>query len=78
MIDKVKANFGRIDILINNAGRGVHCPLESIDRKEYRELLELNVAGPLVAMQAAIPVMREQSGWTIVNMSSATTCTLRG
>ncbi|MGP8155140.1 MAG: SDR family NAD(P)-dependent oxidoreductase [Smithella sp.] len=73
MIDKVQAHFGRIDILINNAGRGMHCLLESIDIKEYRKLLDLNVVGPLVAMQAAIPVMHKQGGGSIVNISSGTT-----
>ena len=73
MIDRVRDKFGRIDVLINNAGRGMHCPLESIDIKKYRELLELNIIGPLVAMQAAIPVMRKQGGGTIVNISSGTT-----
>jgi short-subunit dehydrogenase len=62
-----------IDILINNAGRGMHSPLESIDIKEYRELIELNIVGPLVAMQSIIPFMRQQGGGTIVNISSGTT-----
>jgi short-subunit dehydrogenase len=73
MIDKIQAKFGRLDILVNNAGRGMHCPLETIDIKEYRKLLDLNVVGPLVAMQAAIPIMRKQGGGTIVNISSGTT-----
>jgi short-subunit dehydrogenase len=73
MVDKVLVKFGRIDILINNAGRGMLCPLESIDIKEYRKLLDLNVVGPLVAMQASIPIMRKQGGGTIVNISSGTT-----
>ena len=72
MIDKIQAKLGRIDILINNAGRGMHCPLESIDIREYRKLWDLNVLGPLIAMQAAIPVMRQQGGGTIVNISSGT------
>jgi len=72
MMDAIQAKFGRIDILINNAGRGMHCPLESIDIDEYRKLLDLNVIGPLVAMQAAIPVMRKQGGGTIVNINSGT------
>lgn len=73
MIENVKAKFGPIDILINNAGRGMNGPLETIDIREYRNLLELNVIGPLVAMQAVIPIMRRNGGGTIVNISSGTT-----
>ena len=72
LIDKIQTKFGRIDILINNAGRGMNCPLDSINIKEYRKLLDLNVIGPLVSMQAVIPVMREQGGGAIVNISSGT------
>ncbi len=72
MMEKVRAKFGRIDVLVNNAGRGMHCSLESIDIREYRKLFDLNVVGPLVAMQAAIPVMRKQGGGSIVNISSGT------
>ncbi len=72
MVKKVQAHFGRVDVLINNAGRGMHCPLESIDIREYRKLFDLNVVGPLVAMQAVIPVMRKQGGGSIVNVSSGT------
>ena len=50
----------------------MHCPREAIDIKEYRKLLDLNVVGPLVAMQAAIAVMRRQGGGAIVNISSGT------
>jgi len=72
MIDAVKATFGRIDILINNAGRGMQGPLERIDIGEYRRLWDLNVVGPLVAMQKVIPLMRSQGGGAIVNISSGT------
>jgi short-subunit dehydrogenase len=72
MIKNVHKRFGRIDVLVNNAGRGMHSSLESMDIQEYRDLLELNVIGPIVAMQAAIPVMRVQGGGTIVNISSGT------
>ena len=73
MVAKAHEHFGRIDILINNAGRGYGTPLEYIDIKQFRELFELNVVGPLIAMQAVIPVMRKQGGGMIVNISSGTT-----
>jgi NAD(P)-dependent dehydrogenase (short-subunit alcohol dehydrogenase family) len=72
MIQKVAEHFGRIDILINNAGRGYDAPLEQIDIDKYRQLFELDVVGPLIAMQLVIPIMRKQGGGTIVNISSGT------
>ncbi|MDB5237119.1 MAG: NAD(P)-dependent oxidoreductase [Parcubacteria group bacterium] len=70
LITETKEKFGRIDILINNAGRGYNQALETIDLDEYREIMELNVFSVLKAMQLAIPIMREQGGGTIVNISS--------
>ena len=65
-------SFDRIDVLINNAGRGLHVPLEEVEIEGFREILELNVVAPLVAMQAVIPTMRAQGGGAIVNVVSAT------
>jgi len=72
MVEKVLQHFGRIDILINNAGRGYDAPLEEIDIGKYRQLFELDVVGPLIAMQLVIPIMRKQGGGMIVNVSSGT------
>jgi short-subunit dehydrogenase len=72
MTKKVLEHFGRIDVLINNAGRGYDAPLEEIDVAKYRQLFELDVVAPLVAMQLVIPIMRNQGGGTIVNISSGT------
>lgn len=73
LVQDVVAKFGRLDILVNNAGRGMSGSLEAIDIEEYRRLVDLNIIGPLVAMQAAIPIMRKQGGGSIVNISSGTT-----
>ncbi|MCL4418956.1 SDR family oxidoreductase [Patescibacteria group bacterium] len=72
MVDKVKNHYGRIDILINNAGRGYDAPVEKTQTDKFRQLFELNVVGPLVAMQAVIPIMRKQGGGMIINISSGT------
>jgi NADP-dependent 3-hydroxy acid dehydrogenase YdfG len=65
--------FGRIDVLVNNAGQGLQAPIDEIDPDDFRALLELNLVAPLVAMQAVIPVMRKQAAGSIVNVSSGIT-----
>ena len=63
---------GRVDVLVNNAGQGLHVPLEELDPADLRAVFELNVVAPLVGMQAVVPIMRAGSGGAIVNVSSAT------
>src|ERR1035437_2504890 len=70
MIQKTKEKFGRIDILINNAGQGMSSSVEKINLNDYRDILELNVFGVLEAMQEVIPIMRKQGGGSILNISS--------
>ncbi|MFH1676828.1 MAG: SDR family NAD(P)-dependent oxidoreductase [bacterium] len=70
MIDETSKHYGRIDILINNAGRGIYGAVENADIDGYREVIDLNVIGPLIAMLRVIPMMREQGGGMIVNISS--------
>jgi len=72
MIKKVIKHFGKVDILINNAGQGYDASLEQIDINKFRGLFELDVIGPLVAMQEVIPLMKKQKEGVIVNISSGT------
>jgi short-subunit dehydrogenase len=72
MVTAMKQHYGRIDILINNAGQGMHVPIEQANINQYRSIFELNVVSVLVAMQATIPLMREQGGGVIINISSGT------
>ena len=64
--------FGRVDVLVNNAGQGLHVPLEQVRLDDLRSVTELNFYAPLLAMQAVIPAMRKQGGGAIVNVSSMT------
>jgi short-subunit dehydrogenase len=72
MAGKALKYFGRIDILVNNAGQGYDAPVEKTAIDTFRYIYDLNVIGPLVAMQQVIPVMRVQGGGTIINISSGT------
>ncbi|MCH6472003.1 SDR family NAD(P)-dependent oxidoreductase [Sinomonas terrae] len=73
VVDAALERYGRVDILINNAGQGLHEPLEKVDPDDFRAILELNAVAPLVAMQAVLPAMRAQGAGSIVNVSSGTT-----
>ncbi len=64
---------GRVDVLVNNAGQGLHVPVEQIDPDDLRAVFELNVLAPLLLTQAVLPAMRTQGQGAIVNVSSATT-----
>lgn len=70
LVARTKEKFGRIDILINNAGQGLRAPVAEVRIEEYRSIMELNVFAVLSAMQEVIPVMRAQGGGMIVNISS--------
>ncbi len=76
MVSAAHEHYGRLDVLVNNAGRGMHVPVAQANLTDYRELFELNVLSVLNAMQAAYAVMRAQGAGRIVNVSSGTTKTL--
>ncbi len=65
--------FGRVDVVVNNAGQGLQATVEEVDIADARAVLELNVLAPLVVMQAAAPLLRATGGGSIVNVSSGTT-----
>lgn len=63
-------HFKRVDIWVNNAGHGLLDSVAEVEMPAARELFETNILGALSAMQAVIPVMRQQGGGTIINISS--------
>ena len=71
-IGAVHRRYGRIDGIVNNAGRSYAASVEEIDPALFDEIFHLNVLGPIVAMQAVIPPMRAQGGGSIVNINSGT------
>ncbi len=69
-IDAGIARFGRIDVVVNNAGYGLLGPLEATTEDEVRAQFETNVFGVINVIRAALPHFREQKGGIIINISS--------
>jgi NAD(P)-dependent dehydrogenase (short-subunit alcohol dehydrogenase family) len=69
-IDAAVRRFGRIDVLINNAGYGVVGAVEETPDAELRAVLDTNFFGAAAVTRAVLPVMRAQRAGAIVNISS--------
>ena len=71
LVDKTVAIFGRIDILINNAGIGVYSPVENLKQAEAEQVMAVNYFGPVALIQAALPILKANPhGGQIINISS--------
>lgn len=69
-VEKVVNEFGRVDVLVNNAGRTQIGALEETTEEELRYLFELHFFGPAALTRAVLPHMRRAGGGTVVQMSS--------
>ena len=69
-IDQVVDHYGRVDVLINNAGVIQVGPVEHMGVEDFEDAMAVHLWGPLYAMFAAVPYMRKQGGGRIVNISS--------
>ncbi|UCE42277.1 MAG: SDR family oxidoreductase [Candidatus Aminicenantes bacterium] len=71
-IKRMKSTWGRVDILVNNAGGALHTPhlLEEVKEEHWDLVLNVNLKGAFLFCQAVIPLMVEQGGGSIVNVSA--------
>jgi NAD(P)-dependent dehydrogenase (short-subunit alcohol dehydrogenase family) len=66
----VAEKFGRLDALVNNAGIAIFKPILDITYEDWSRVLAVNLTGPFLCTQAAVPLMRDSGGGAIVNITS--------
>lgn len=68
-IDDCMEEFGKIDVVVNNAGVELACPLDKFDDAAWRELIDVNLNGAIAVSKAALPFLPQPDG-VIVNIAS--------
>ena len=69
-VEGTAARFGRLDVLVNNAGYGARGRVEETPPESYERLMAVNFLGTVLGCQAAVPLMRRQGSGVIINVSS--------
>lgn len=70
LVEAAVSIFGRIDVMVNNAGLMPHSPLERLKIEDWDQMIDVNIKGVLYGIAAALPHMKEQKGGQFVNVSS--------
>lgn len=70
LIDFVEKAFGRLDVLVNNAGIGEFDSVDRLPPARFREVIETNLYGPYYATHFAVPLMKRNGGGFIINIGS--------
>lgn len=69
-VDNILTSFGRIDVLVNNAGILHHVPIEEKTVTDFERVIKVNLTGAFIMCKAIVPVMKKQGYGKIVNIST--------
>jgi len=70
LVDEARRQLGRLDIVVNNAGIGMHAPIADATPAAVDQLFRLNVLAPAALIRVAVPIMRAQGRGMVINISS--------
>ncbi len=70
LVERTLAEFGRLDVLVNNAGYGIFAPIEQVDMAHVEGMMDVNYFGTMRCVIAVLPVMRRQNRGHIINIAS--------
>lgn len=70
LVDTAVKTYGRVDVMINNAGLMPHSPLERCRVTDWERMVDVNIKGVLYGIAAALPVMKAQKSGHFINVSS--------
>ena len=69
-VKKTAEFFGKIDILINNAGLAINCPFENVTEKQFDDVMDLDVKAPFFLTQKALLYLKKSDYATVINIAS--------
>lgn len=70
MVRRAEADFGGVDVLVNNAGIVQRAAFDDLAESDWRKMLDVNLTGAFLCARASVPAMRRRGGGVIVNVSS--------